>query len=85
MSTSNEQAPQRPLDFERLEEDEMQARAKAMYQRYDKRRTVRHFSQDPLPLEVVRKCILAAGTAPSGALGAVLAPPPLLPFVGVMR
>lgn len=67
MSTSNEQAPQRPLDFERLEEDEMQARAKAMYQRYDNRRTVRHFSQDPLPLEVVRKCILAAGTAPSGA------------------
>ena len=38
-----------------------------MLARYQSRRTVRHFSSDPLPLEVVERCILAAGTAPSGA------------------
>ena len=67
MSDVNEQAPSRPLDFERLEEGQMQARAKAVFERSNKRRTVRHFSQESLPLDVVRQCIHAAGTAPSGA------------------
>lgn len=33
----------------------------------DKRRTVRDFSDRPVPLEVIENCILAASTAPSGA------------------
>lgn len=32
-----------------------------------KRRSVRDFSDDPVPLEVIKKCILTAGTAPNGA------------------
>jgi nitroreductase len=31
------------------------------------RRSVRHFSPEPVPMEAVRNCISAAGTAPSGA------------------
>lgn len=62
-----EDAPLIPLEFQRLEEAEMRERAKAMLNQFSTRRTVRHFSTDPVPLEVVRKCILAAGTAPSGA------------------
>jgi len=56
-----------PLDFQRHSEEEMRQKADGMFQRFDARRTVRHFSSDPLPLDVVRKCIQAAGTAPSGA------------------
>jgi len=32
-----------------------------------RRRTVRHFSDQPVPPEVIDYCLLAAGTAPSGA------------------
>jgi iodotyrosine deiodinase len=31
------------------------------------RRSVRHFSPEPVPMEAVRNCIATAGTAPSGA------------------
>jgi nitroreductase len=31
------------------------------------RRSVRHFSPEPVPMEAVRNCISSAGTAPSGA------------------
>ena len=31
------------------------------------RRTVRHFSDRPVPREIIEECLLAAGTAPSGA------------------
>lgn len=62
-----EDAPLIPLGFQRLEEADMRERAAAMLQRFSMRRTVRHFSTDPVPLDVVHNCILAAGTAPSGA------------------
>ena len=64
---SEEGQPMRPLDFERFEESEMRERAEVMLQRFQSRRTVRHFSNEPLPLDVVRAAIQAAGTAPSGA------------------
>ena len=64
---SEEKQSMLPLDFERLDESEMRARAQAMLRRFQSRRTVRHFSKDPLPLDVVRAAIRAAGTAPSGA------------------
>lgn len=60
-------APMRPLVFERLTEDEMRARAKARLAANDTRRSVRSFAPDPIPLDVVRTCIAAASTAPSGA------------------
>ena len=56
-----------PFRFNRMPEEEMHQAADRMFERFNARRTVRHFSTDPLPLEVVRQCILAAGTAPSGA------------------
>lgn len=46
-----------------------QARAQIMsdYAVADTRRTVRHFSSDPVPQDVVETAIRIAGTAPSGA------------------
>jgi iodotyrosine deiodinase len=56
-----------PLAFERREEREIRARARAFYEELDARRTTRHFSTDPVPREAIELAILAAGTAPSGA------------------
>ncbi len=46
---------------------EMTARAAAFRREVAARRTVRDFSDRPVPLEVLRECIRAAGTAPNGA------------------
>lgn len=62
-----EQVKHIPLEFDRLTEDVMEKQSKQAFERYDSRRTVRHFSSDPLPLDVVRRCIQSAATAPSGA------------------
>ena len=61
------QAPTRPLEFERQSLDEMRAKANQMHQDIKTRRSVRHFSTDPVPLDVIRTCIATAATAPSGA------------------
>ncbi len=47
--------------------DEMQARAAIFYQDIKRRRTVREFSDRPIPESVITDCLKAAGTAPSGA------------------
>ena len=47
--------------------DEMRSRAVSFYDEVRSRRTVRDFSDEPVPREVVESCILAAGTAPNGA------------------
>lgn len=44
-----------------------QERAEAIYQDLRTRRSVRDFSPQPVPTEVIEKCLLAAGTAPNGA------------------
>lgn len=64
---TGENAPKTPLDFTRLSDETMEANSKAVLAQYQTRRTVRHFSSDPIPMAVVERCILAAGTAPSGA------------------
>jgi nitroreductase len=46
---------------------EMIARSAAFAAELQRRRTVRQFSDRPVPEEVVRNCLVAAGTAPSGA------------------
>jgi nitroreductase len=56
-----------PLDFVRLPADESLARARAFYEDMDRRRTTRHFSDEPVPRELVEYAIRTAGTAPSGA------------------
>jgi iodotyrosine deiodinase len=53
--------------FEEYSPAEMEARSAAFYEQVRRRRTVRHFSARPVPRQVIENCLLAAGTAPSGA------------------
>jgi len=54
-------------EFESLSEKEMLKRSKEFYSKIKKRRTIRDFSSKKIPLDVIKNCLLAAGTAPSGA------------------
>ncbi|MBK7383991.1 MAG: nitroreductase family protein [Flavobacteriales bacterium] len=56
-----------PLVFQRLTPEEMLARAKAFHALLDRRRTIRHFSDEAVPLAVIEEVVRAASTAPSGA------------------
>jgi iodotyrosine deiodinase len=56
-----------PLDFEELPVEEMRRRAAEFYAQMKRRRTVRHFSDRPVPGDIIETCLLAAGTAPNGA------------------
>lgn len=56
-----------PLAFERLPEGEMLARARAFRSEIERRRSVRAFSDEPIPDGVLDECIAAASSAPSGA------------------
>lgn len=56
-----------PLDFERLDPAESVARSREFLSTMRKRRSVRQFSTDPVPIELIENAILTAGTAPSGA------------------
>ncbi len=56
-----------PYHPERFSESEMMHRAESFFQLMNKRRTVREFSDDPVPMELIRKLIMTASTAPSGA------------------
>jgi nitroreductase len=58
---------ERELEFTRLSEAEMRARAEALFAELARRRTVREFSDEPVPLDVVERCIATAAQAPSGA------------------
>lgn len=51
----------------RLSCEESLRRVRRFYAQADARRTVRMFSSDPVPREIIETAILAAGTAPSGA------------------
>lgn len=53
--------------YEEYDPDEMQRRSLSFYQQMQSRRTVRHFSNRPVPREIIEQCIRAAATAPSGA------------------
>ena len=54
-------------DYREYSEEEMKARAAGFYDEVRRRRTVRHFSDRPVPREIIEDCLRAAGTAPSGA------------------
>jgi nitroreductase len=47
--------------------EEMQQRATDFRKEMQRRRTVRHFSDRPVPREIIEECLLTAGTAPNGA------------------
>ncbi|MFF4494706.1 nitroreductase family protein [Streptomyces sp. NPDC001546] len=61
--------PYRPVAYRpaRMPSPETLARAAELRARMDERRTVRHFSPDPVPEQAVRDAIACAATAPSGA------------------
>ena len=50
-----------------LPADEMRERASAFLDEAQRRRTVRDFSDRPVPRDIIEMCILVAGTAPNGA------------------
>lgn len=56
-----------PLAFERLSPEEQLARSRRFLATMGRRRTVRHFSPEPVPYELVENAVATAGTAPSGA------------------
>ncbi len=57
-----------PLDeYQEYTAEEMKQRATDFYDNIRRRRTVRDFSDRPVPREVIEQCLLAAGTAPNGA------------------
>jgi nitroreductase len=67
MSDPHAHAGFEPLVFVRRSEEEMLARARELGRDLATRRSVRHFSEAPLPEGVLDECIRAAASAPSGA------------------
>ena len=57
----------RPLGHVRPSEDELRERAAAFRRSMSTRRSVREFSPDPVPLDVLRDLVAIAASAPSGA------------------
>lgn len=56
-----------PLDFERLSEGEALERSRRFRDAMRTRRTVRHFSTEPVPFELIENAVATAASAPSGA------------------
>lgn len=56
-----------PHQFERLEPDESVRRADAFFAEMERRRSVRFFSDTPVPRHLIEQAIRTASTAPSGA------------------
>ena len=60
--------PTVPLSrYEEYSVEEMRQRVEAFYADVDRRRTVREFSDRPVPMDVIETALKAASTAPSGA------------------
>jgi iodotyrosine deiodinase len=56
-----------PLDIREYPPDQMAERAAEFAAKMARRRSVRHFSDRPVPSLVIEECLRAAGSAPSGA------------------
>ena len=56
-----------PLDFALPPESEQLSRSRGFLDEMRRRRTVRHFSREPVPVELIENAVATAGTAPSGA------------------
>ena len=56
-----------PLEFERLSSSEQERRLNEFASRMNTRRTVRSFSDEPVPRSLIEDAVRVAGQAPSGA------------------
>ena len=56
-----------PLAYTRRAPEEMLERAQAFRMELERRRSVRHFSDEPVPEAVIEEVVRTASTAPSGA------------------
>ena len=56
-----------PLEFTHMPINEMQDQARTFRDTVGRRRTVRDFSSEPVPRDLIESCLGAAGCAPSGA------------------
>jgi iodotyrosine deiodinase len=56
-----------PLRFDRLAPEEQLARSRAFLELMRTRRSVRRFSGEPVPFELIENAIATAGSSPSGA------------------
>ena len=54
-------------DWQTLPEEEMRTQATAYLEFIRRRHSVRDFSDEPVPRDIIETCVRAAGTAPSGA------------------
>lgn len=57
--------PFAPLQFERLEPEEALRRSRAFLESMRGRRSIRAFSPEPVPFELIENAIATAATAPS--------------------
>jgi iodotyrosine deiodinase len=67
VTTTNSTYTPTPLGFTRLSEEEALRRSREFLARVAERRSVRQFSAEPVPRELIENALRAAGTAPSGA------------------
>ncbi len=56
-----------PLENERLAPEEARRRGEEFFEHMDRRRSVRFFTDEPVPREMIETAIRTASTAPSGA------------------
>ena len=63
----SDEYPHVPYHPERLAEEEMLRRARDFHAEMERRRSVRFFSDDPVPRELIELAIRTASSAPSGA------------------
>ena len=56
-----------PLSFDEIDGAEQAARGDAFFRLLSRRRTVREYSDQDVPIELIEKAIATAGSAPSGA------------------
>ena len=55
------------LQFQKITFEEMDYNANQFFQNVSSRRSVRDFSSDDIPIDIIKNCIKSASTAPSGA------------------
>jgi hypothetical protein len=55
------------IDYKEYPVEKMKQRTTAFYRDMKQRRSIRDFSDRPVPREIIEDCLCAAGTSPSGA------------------